>query len=175
MEHYMVELSPIAEVTGASMKVADTVDLPPLCVVDETFTFTRPVAFEVTLTNTSAGIVASGEVHATVSTECSRCLEVFEMPLDGEIEAFYVGAEHADEMPEEQQVEPFREGRVDLAPAIMSALVLEAPFAPLHAEDCKGICPTCGADRNVEECGCGREAKSSPFDVLKDMFPEQGE
>lgn len=175
MDHYMVDLAPILDVIGEDMTVADAVEMPPLCVADERFTFTRPVSFEVTLTNTSAGVVASGMVHAVVSTECSRCLETFEMPLDAEVEAFYVGAAHASEMPEEQQVEPIHEGRIDLAPPIMAALVVEAPFAPVHAEDCKGICPTCGTNRNVAECGCTPEPKPSPFEKLKDLFPEQGE
>lgn len=176
MQRYMIELSPILEVVGSELQVSDSLELEPLCVADETFTFTKPVTFEVTLTNTSAGIVASGTVHADVSTVCSRCLETFEMPLDGEVEAFYMTRAHATEMPEEQQVEPIVEGsKVDLAPAIMTALVVEAPFAPIHAEDCKGICPTCGANRNVEECGCAEEPKESPFGVLKGMFPEQEE
>lgn len=169
----MVELAPILDVIGADMTVSDSVELEPLCVADETFTFTRPVTFDVTLTNTSAGVVASGMVRAMVTTQCSRCLQDFEMPLEGEVEAFYVGPAHADEMPEEQQVEPIREGRIDLAPPIMTALVLEAPFAPIHAEGCKGICPICGADRNVEECGCAAEPKPSPFDKLKDLFPDE--
>lgn len=175
MEHYRVDLAPIAEVIGAAMTVSDTAVLEPLHIGDETFTFTGPVGFDVTLTNTAAGIVAFGRVHALVSTECSRCLEAFDMPLDGEIEAFYVGPEHADEMPEEQQVEPIREGKIDLAPAIMTALAVEAPFAPIHAEDCKGICPTCGANRNVEECGCPEPEEESPFSVLKGLFPEPKE
>lgn len=173
MEHYMVDLAPILDFIGADMMVADSVAMPPLCVANETFTFTRPVTFEVKLTNTSAGVVASGRVHAEVSTDCSRCLKTFEMPLDGDVEAFYVGRTHVNEMPEEQQVEPIQEGRIDLAPSIMTALVVEAPFAPVHAEDCKGICPRCGVDRNVEECGCTEEPKASPFDKLKDLFPDE--
>lgn len=175
MDHYMVELAPILDVIGAEMHVSDTATLDPLCIAEETFTFTKPISFEVTVTNTSAGVVASGQVHATVSTECSRCLERFEMPLDGEVEAFYVGPAHANEMPEEQQVEPIRDARIDLAPAIMTALVVEAPFAPIHAEDCKGICPTCGANRNVEECGCAEDDGESPFAALKDLFPADKE
>jgi uncharacterized protein len=174
-EHYRVDLAPILEVIGADMTVSDSVELEPLHVADETFTFTKPVTFEVTLTNTAAGVVASGMVHAVVSTECSRCLEHFDMPLDGEVEAFYVGPEHAAEMPEEQETEPIRDARIDLAPAIMTALVVEAPFAPVHAEDCKGICTTCGANLNVEECTCPPQREESPFNVLKGMFPEGGE
>lgn len=175
MESYKVDLSTIREVTGAQLHVSGSVELPPLTVGDETFTFTRPVDFDATLTNTSAGIVASGEVRATVTAVCSRCLEPFESPLTGEIEGFYVPGGRQEGIPAEQAVEPVSEGRVDLMPAILTALAVEAPFAPLHAEDCKGICPVCGADRNVEECGCEPEAVASPFDALKGLFPEDGE
>ena len=37
---------------------------------------------------------------------------------------------------------------------ILAGLILEAPFAPLHDEDCAGICPQCGADLNTDPCDC---------------------
>jgi uncharacterized protein len=172
MQPYRIDLSAIREVTGGEMHVSDAVELPPLTVGDETFTFTRPVEFDVTLTNTSAGIVASGEVRATATTECSRCLEDFEMALTGEIQGFYVPGGRQEGIPAEQAVEPVSEGRIDLMPAILTALAVEAPFAPVHAEDCKGICPVCGVDRNVQECGCEAQRAPSPFDKLSGMFPD---
>lgn len=173
--HYSVDLAPILDVTGAEMQVSDEFELEPLTIGDETFTFTKPVRFDVTLTNTAAGVVAFGKVRGDVVTECSRCLEQFEMSLEGDVEAFFVGPEHADEMPEEQEVEPIRENKVDIGPTVLASLVVEAPFAPLCAEECKGICPTCGTNRNVEECDCPPEEVESPFAALKDLFPEQGE
>ncbi len=53
----------------------------------------------------------------------------------------------------------------------MSALVLEAPFAPLHADDCAGICPECGADRNTEPCGCDAGPdRDNPFAGLGELL-----
>lgn len=175
MKPYRVDVSDILEVNGGQVEVADAVELDPLVVGDETFTFTGPVSFDMTLTNTSAGIVGAGNVNARVSAECSRCLEPFEMPLEGEIEAFYVQGGDREGIPDEQQVEPIEDSSVDVMPAIVAALVLEAPFAPLCSEECKGICPQCGANRNVDECGCEAPKEPSPFDVLKDMFPGQEE
>jgi uncharacterized protein len=172
VEHYWVELSPILDFIGADMRVADSVEFEPLKIGDETFTFTAPVTFDVTLTNTSAGIVAAGKVRGDVRTECARCLEPFEMAIVGEVEAFYVGRAHAAEMPEEQPVEPLHDTRIDLVPPLMTALVVEAPFAPVHAEDCKGICPKCGANLNLGECGCADTPAPSPFDALKGMLSD---
>jgi uncharacterized protein len=73
-------------------------------------------------------------------------------------------------MPEEQEVELIADDMtVDLEPAVTQELVVDLPFAPLHDPDCRGICPACGADRNVSECGCVAESAPSPFDVLKDL------
>lgn len=43
---------------------------------------------------------------------------------------------------------------IDLTPLFRDQVVLAVPFAPLCKEDCKGLCPQCGADRNLEPCDC---------------------
>lgn len=43
---------------------------------------------------------------------------------------------------------------IDLTPLFRDQIVLAVPFAPLCSEDCKGLCPQCGADRNLETCDC---------------------
>ena len=49
------------------------------------------------------------------------------------------------------------------------AIVLELPMAPLCREDCRGLCPQCGADRNEAECGCvaPRDPRWANLDVLR--------
>ncbi len=43
---------------------------------------------------------------------------------------------------------------VDLEPLIREHFVLAVPYAPLCKDDCKGLCPQCGIDRNAETCVC---------------------
>jgi uncharacterized protein len=43
---------------------------------------------------------------------------------------------------------------IDLTPLFRDQVVLAVPYAPLCSEDCKGLCPQCGADRNLETCDC---------------------
>jgi uncharacterized protein len=43
---------------------------------------------------------------------------------------------------------------IDLTPLFRDQVVLAVPFAPLCGEDCKGLCPQCGVDRNLETCEC---------------------
>jgi uncharacterized protein len=44
--------------------------------------------------------------------------------------------------------------KIDLEPVFREQFVLAVPFAPLCREDCKGLCPQCGIDRNSGTCSC---------------------
>ena len=41
-------------------------------------------------------------------------------------------------------------------PLVHDAVLLELPLAPLCREDCQGLCPHCGADRNEEPAAAWR-------------------
>ena len=92
------------------------------------------------------GGVETGE--APWQAVCSRCLQ----PVAGDI------AVHVDELyepaPLEGETYPLDDDTLDLTPLVRDALLLELPLAPLCTEDCAGICPSCGADRNETQCDC---------------------
>lgn len=46
---------------------------------------------------------------------------------------------------------------LDTRPLVAEQVLLELPTHPLCREDCAGLCPTCGADRNLGPCGCRQE------------------
>jgi uncharacterized protein len=160
---------------GDSVHVSDTLDVPEVSLGIDVFASTGPVSFDVTLSNVGEGIIATGEVRGTFRTTCVRCLCDFEFDITGEVDGFFVHPEDEAGLPEEQERESIIDERIDLEPVIAASLVVELPFAPLHAEDCAGICPECGADRNEGDCGCGQKPAVSPFAKLKDVFPEAGE
>ena len=51
---------------------------------------------------------------------------------------------------------------------------LALPLQPLCGEECRGLCPSCGADRNRIDCGCEEEKPPSPFAVLASLRDELG-
>lgn len=168
----LVNLKRILHDLGEDIVAQGEIEMETLTVGDVSFRFAHPACYSVTFTNTGGGIVASGVIEGTAITECSRCLSDFELPMHGEVESFYVTPDKVESLPAEQEFELVQDEKVDLAPALLAALAVEAPFAPLHAEDCAGICPLCGCDRNVETCDCKEAPAGSPFDVLKGMFGE---
>jgi len=175
MESLKVDAAEILHDLGASVYVDEDIDAGTFEFGGETFVPAHPAHVKVTVSNTGSGVVAIGTVEVAFAAECSRCLMPFTLELTGEVEGFYTTPELATEISEDQEWEPLGEGIIDLAHAIESAIRIELPFAPLHAEDCAGICPSCGCDLNAGACSCGTDAqKPGPFDTLKGMFePEK--
>ncbi|MBR1829797.1 MAG: DUF177 domain-containing protein, partial [Atopobiaceae bacterium] len=112
-----------------------------------------------------------------------RCLEPAAFDVAGDVHEYYLfeepDAAAYDE--EDDEVDYSLVGddhTVDLTEALFSALLMETPYVVLCREDCKGLCPVCGANLNEEDCGHAEgiarereEAKleSSPFAALRDL------
>jgi uncharacterized protein len=172
MDAYRVNITPILEDLGASIEVCDEVGLDSLVVGDETFTARGPARVDVRLTNTGSGVVGEGSIAWDVTAVCARCLCEFPLTLEGEVDGYYVAPGREEGIPEDQEYEFFdADGLVDIAPALMAALVLDAPFAPVHDETCEGLCAECGADLNEGPCDCEQAGDAdNPFAALGSLL-----
>ena len=88
----------------------------------------------------------TGTITANAKLECCRCLKVFERAVSFEFE-------------EEFDVLAFGypDDWIDIAEPIRAALIFQEPMQPFCNDDCKGLCPHCGADRNRTDCGCDKK------------------
>lgn len=169
---YRIDVAPILENLSDTISISDDLALTSFRVGEEVFEPTAPIHFDLTLTNVGTALVAMGTASLPVTATCSRCLTPFATEIAAEVDGFYVRPGNEEGIPEEQEIEYIdAENTVDILPAIMAALVLEAPFAPLHDEECAGICPTCGADLNEGPCGCASSAEGPhPFAALQGLL-----
>ena len=105
------------------------------------------VVVDAALEVADGGVVVTADIDTAWVGECRRCLR----SVAGELHA------HTRELYEErsdgEETYPLRGDQVDLAPLARDAVLLELPQAPLCVEDCQGLCPECGADRNEGDCG----------------------
>lgn len=177
MDPMKIDVTEIREDLGAHVHVEQDVELDPIDVGQITFVLLAPARLDVFISNTGNGLVAQGMVAARFRTECSRCLEPFELEVEGVVDTFYADPAEAQLLDEDVDWEPIQAGTIDLAPAIGAAVLVDLPFAPVCTEECAGICPTCGANLNESSCECVREEPpaASPFSTLKGLFPgEEG-
>jgi uncharacterized protein len=122
---------------------------------------------DVELVSFVGGIEVEGTVRAPWIGTCRRCAE----PVEGELqipvhERF---ADLAVAGSSDGDFYPIDLDAIDLTPLVRDAVVLELPMAPLCKEDCAGLCPQCGANRNEGDCGCvaPRDPRWANLDVLR--------
>ncbi|MBW6468445.1 MAG: DUF177 domain-containing protein [Coriobacteriia bacterium] len=173
-----VDVSPVLGEAGATLELDSDVPLESITVGDTLAVFEVPPRIHVTLANAGEVILLSGTVQATARLDCSRCLEPFALALTGVIDAIVSQTDDAEQRGVDQEWYPLDGDTLDLLPAAEGALRVELPFAPVHDEECRGICPTCGCDLNRDSCTCEPVVESvpeNPFSSLKDLLPPEGE
>jgi len=109
-------------------------------------------------------VALQGAVEARLRMRCVRCLEAFDDSLSTTFELILVPEGSRPVAASEHEVDEReallfvgREGRVELVDVAREQIYLNLPLKPLCRPDCRGLCPTCGANRNRLECGCRSE------------------
>jgi uncharacterized protein len=104
-----------------------------------------------------------GHLAGDLKVECGRCLEPYPVPVDQRLDLFYLPRLTNRPEEEEEEVELsdhevvvgyYEDERLDLGEVVREQIFLALPLKRLCRADCKGICPTCGHNRNTEACDC---------------------
>ena len=112
-----------------------------------------------------------GKLAARLRLQCGRCLEAFDMPVDQDLELFFLPHAQDAEEEDEDEVELsdhdmvvayYRDRRLDLGEVVREQIMLAVPLRRLCREDCRGLCPSCGLNRNLAACACKMEEPEDP-------------
>lgn len=129
-----------------------------------------PVILDITNTGSQALQV---EARCQVSAEipCGRCLEkvtrTFQVLFSRNVDMKGLGEEQKRELDEYSFITGTELDADDL---VHNELLLQWPLRVLCREDCKGICSRCGANLNIEECGCERQSLDPRMAAIRDIF-----
>lgn len=115
-----------------------------------------------------------GHVKVEMEADCDRCLEPALLPIDTDFELFYKPVEEG--FGEEKGVDDeeadmgFYEGDgVELNDVLREFVLLTLPMQRVCSEDCQGICPVCGENRNLKKCGCQASPVDHRWAALKNL------
>ncbi len=121
-----------------------------------------------------------------LTAPCGRCLQPVALDAPVEFELTLVPSdEYVDEPrgdkdagagkvtgsfePQQAEEEVYSGKVIELDPILREQIVLALPRYPVCKDDCKGLCPVCGANLNDRECGCDRHVPDPRWAALKNV------
>ncbi len=139
------------------------------------------VTINVSLSKVGNEIFAAGRLGGAVRLQCGRCLEEFDYNLEAELYAPFLPKAGGGKEPspkseaegpkevDEGDVNYYKGKTLDLYSVLRDQLFLALPLKPLCREECKGLCPTCGADLNKGPCSCKAKKGDTRLAALKKL------
>jgi uncharacterized protein len=104
-----------------------------------------------------------GALEGRVGVECGRCLDRYRVEVDQKMDLFYLPrlAERPEDEEEDVELDDhdvvvgyYENDSLDLGEVVREQLLLGLPLKRLCRQDCRGLCPTCGRNRNADSCAC---------------------
>ena len=136
---------------------------------------TAQLKADVRLSREGRTVYVEGTAAADFSPPCARCLKAVDTHLapsflltlfpdqsDGRDDEVELQSDELDET-------TYRNDEIDVGQLLNEQVLLERPYRVLCSETCRGLCPTCGTDRNERDCACPKEPVSPAFAGLKDL------
>ena len=119
-------------------------------------------------------IRVSGHVAVAMEADCDRCLEPAQCLIDSDFALYYRPVEEG--YGDEKEIDTgeaemgFYEGEgLELNDVLREFVLLALPMQRVCRENCKGICPVCGQNRNQIECHCQVETADDRWAALKQL------
>jgi len=170
-----LDFSEIARIPGSRATHVFSETLPP----SEGLIPRSPFVGSITVTNTGTLLLVEGRFTGEVELPCSRCAEPYVTRIEATIsEQFSVRP--AEVPPEAETIEleepetaAYRNHELDLTELLRQQMLVSLPMQPLCREECRGLCPTCGANLNTGRCGCPAEEAETPFSKLKSLLEQE--
>lgn len=148
---------------GSEKDVALEVSVADLGIHDERLRGDDVVKVALHLESLTDGIVVRGVVEAPWHGTCRRCATAATGLVHADVHELY---QHVVTDPDAFELVG---DQLDLAPMVGEVIVLDAPASPLCRPDCRGLCPTCGIDRNTESCTCSTDVTDPRWGALDQL------
>lgn len=115
--------------------------------------------------NQGSNWLVTGEISAQAKYTCDRCLKSFDkkelIPFEEEV---------AFSQEDDEAILIAQNERLDLTEYVRESLLLAQPIQVLCQEDCRGLCPKCGVNRNEKSCTCDLNEGDLRLQVLKQLL-----
>ena len=136
----------------------------------------RLVDAELLLTVEDGDVVAEGSFEALGEGVCDRCSEPVTLRFGRAFHTILISKSRdrvsaaSVELHEEDLDVGYYDGTgVETNDILWEQAALELLLKVVCSEACRGICPVCGKNRNLESCSCRQGEAPGPFEILKNL------
>ena len=150
----LFDVKPILYTPGKQLDFQFTLDLSDV-EFSGRFPASRPIEVEGYVRNTADVLELELTARTTLDAVCDRCGKAFAQ--DKEVTYSCLLAQTL-ENGDSDEIVLLEDGKVDVGDLARTAFILGMDTKTLCSEDCKGLCPRCGADLNLGPCSCKKEA-----------------
>ena len=164
----MYDVSSVLKAEGESLSVSGGVTFTQNELSGAGPFFHDDVCFSGTITNIGNVLEFKANVKGSFTVLCARCMKELEKTFDIDFTEMLVN--NADDVSDKDAVLLFEGHEVDLDDIIESNILVNLSLKYLCCDSCKGLCPVCGADRNVTDCSCGEDEIDPRMAGLKNLL-----
>ena len=152
----------LVELRTEPFRWEETVEVPAASLGRDELEALGPVRWHGRVSRAEPGFFLRARLDYEQTLRCDRCLAPITEPAGADVELLLV----AGPAPTGDEVElaegdlgiVYVDGDVyDTQPLLVEQLQLGIPMKPVCRADCRGLCPTCGAELNRGACGCSEE------------------
>ena len=163
------DVSSILKVRGAKISVDESI--PTFKETDADSVEFYDVSVKGEIVNIGDVLELNANVCGKFKTECARCLKPIEESFSTDFTEMLKNVD--EEIADKDAVVMFSGFTVDLTEIIRSNILVSLSTRYLCSEDCKGICPVCGADMNESPCNCKNDYIDPRMEGLKRLLDKQ--
>jgi uncharacterized protein len=140
-----------------------------------TIHFGQPLLVDLEIHRLPDHIRVQGSIQADFLLVCHRCLETYPWQLEQPVDLFML-EQRKDQNQAEEDLAPddddlecefFNGQEIDIDLLVAEQVFLAMPVKAICSEECRGLCPRCGANLNLETCRCAGAPAGSPFAALQ--------
>jgi DUF177 domain-containing protein len=165
----------LEKLDGTNGQFAHVFETAELSLEDDRARLKGPAEVRGTIKREDGQVRIRGKVSAQVELECDRCLRPITVPVAADFNVDYVPASNyaADQFTElgddDLSLSVFDGEAIDIDDLVREQVILALPSRALCREDCKGLCPVCGIDKNLKGCECESHPVDPRWAALNDF------
>lgn len=162
----IIQLSDLISSTKRKAEINVTYDLAPLNFDGEKIEANEAtnVVGNITAINEVFTLIAS--IKTSLKLNCSRCLEAFIYPIDIDIEERFTNNKEL----QDEEIMFVDSNSINIADIVENIIISTLPIKKLCADNCKGLCQSCGKNLNQGPCQCGTNDVDLRLAKLQELF-----